>query len=293
MSLAEFAPVLDAARGLAWPARRRVRSVVAGPNLSVARGTTDEFVEYRPYRQGDDPRRIDWKLVARTDRVYVRVSQQRAVLPTMLVLDASASMAFPPPANAKWDLARRLTIGLAAMARHSGDPVGLAVAHPDGTRRVEPRTRLTVVEQMMRAVAVAPGGTAPVAAAAEEAMRRAARVAVVSDFLDDAEAILARGRTFVAAGGELYVIHVVDRLELDPDARMRLVDDPEAPTVRRPLSPRARAEYQRRFAEWRDRLAGDCWTSGALYTMVVTGHEPIRQTMRRVATPGAGAPRLA
>ena len=106
MSLATYAGVLDAVRGIGWPALRRVRSAVPGPHVSRVRGTTAEFVEYRPYRQGDEPKKIDWKLVARTDRVYIRLSQERAILPTMLVLDASGSMAFPTTTNAKWELAR-------------------------------------------------------------------------------------------------------------------------------------------------------------------------------------------
>ena len=74
-SLATFAPVLDAVRGIGWPALHRVSSAVPGPHISRVRGTTAEFVEHRPYRQGDEPKKIDWKLVARTDRVYIRLSQ--------------------------------------------------------------------------------------------------------------------------------------------------------------------------------------------------------------------------
>lgn len=288
MSIATFAPVLDAVRGIAWPARRRVRSAVPGPNVSIVRGTNDEFVEYRPYRQGDDPRRIDWKLVARTNRVYVRVSQQRAVLRTMVVLDASASMAFPAATRAKWDLARNVGIGLAAVARHRGDPVGVAVAHPDDGRLVPPRTRLTVLEEMARAAGVAPTGSPLLAPVATDAMRRAARVAIISDFLGDADDALAAGRSFVAAGGELYAIHVVDRFELDPDAKMALVADPELPDVRRPMSPPARRSYVERFAAWRDELAREWRAAGAHYSMIVTGREPIRQTIRRITTPETG-----
>ena len=59
------------------------------------RGISAEFTEYRPYRQGDDLGRIDWKLFARSDRAYIRLSNDRAIFPTMIVLDASASMDFP------------------------------------------------------------------------------------------------------------------------------------------------------------------------------------------------------
>ena len=291
MSAAAYAVVLDAVRGIGWPALRRVRSAVPGPHLSVVRGTTAEFVEYRPYRQGDDPKKIDWKLVGRTNRVYVRVSQERAILPTMLVLDASGSMAFPAPDNAKWDLARRVGIGLAAVARHRGDPVGMSVVHPAGTRTIAPRTRRTVLEEMMYAVELAPVGEVPLTPAITEAMRRSARIVIVTDFLGDSDALLAASRTFVASGGELHAIHVVDQGELDPDPKKLLLADPENPATRRPMSPPARAAYLRRFGAWREQLARDWRAAGAVYSMVVPGQEPLRQTIRRITTP-AGAARM-
>ena len=284
-SLATFAPVLDAVRGIGWPALHRVSSAVAGPHVSRVRGTTAEFVEHRPYRPGDEPKKIDWKLVARTDRVYIRLSQERAILPTMLVLDASGSMAFPAPANDKWEHARQLGIGLAEVARQKGDPVGMTVVHPGGTRTVEPRTRRTVLEEMMFAVDVAPSGSEALAPAARTAMRRCARLAIITDFLGDADELLVAGRTFVAAGGELYVIHVVASGELEPDPKKLLLADPEQPELRRPMSRPARAEYVRRFAAWREELARDWRHAGAVYSMVVPGSEPMRGVIRRITAP--------
>jgi uncharacterized protein (DUF58 family) len=291
VSLARYAAVLDSVRGIGWPALRRVRSAVPGPHVSKVRGTTAEFVEYRPYRQGDDPKKIDWKLVGRTDRVYIRVSQERTILPTMLVLDASASMAFPIGTQGKWEMARQLAIGLAAVARHRGDPVGLALAGALGSRVIAPRTRKTVLEEMMQLLERAPTGEAPLAPTATEAMRHGTRVVLVSDFLGDADALLAAGKTYAAAGNELYAIHVVDRAELDPDPKKLLLSDPERPEVRRPMSPPARAAYIRRFGEWRAGLAREWRAIGGVYTMVVPGDEQWRQVIRRITTPQGTARR--
>ncbi|MHB2033387.1 MAG: DUF58 domain-containing protein [Gemmatimonadaceae bacterium] len=285
MPLATFAPVLDAVRGIGWPALHRVHSAVPGPHVSRIRGTTAEFVEHRPYHQGDEPRRIDWKLVARTDRVYIRLSLERAIQPTMLVVDASASMAFPTPGNDKWELARRVAIGLAAVARHSGDPVGLLVAHPDGRRMVEPRTRRTVLEEMMLAVEATPSGTTRFVPALVEAMRRCRRLVIITDFLGDAEGMLAATRAFMAAGNEVYAVHVVAQGELDPDPKKLLLADPEQPHIRRPMSPPARTAYLRRFGAWREQLARDWRKAGAAYAMVVPGQESIRATIRRITSP--------
>lgn len=282
MPLQTYAPVLDAVRGIGWPSLRRVQSRLPGSHRSTARGTSVEFIEYRPYRQGDDPRKIDWKLLARTDRVYTRLSQVQTTLPTMLVVDASASMAFPEATLGKWVFARQLAVALATVARHGGDPVGLAVAREDGRRLVPPQTRRTVIDEMMRALEPAPSGSPAVAPVAAEALRLAARVAIISDFLGDADALLATAKTAVAEGREVYAVHVVDPGELDPDPRTLLVADPEAPMVRRPIPPRARAEYARRFAAWREDLARDWRRVGAVYAMVVPGAEPYRRTVRRI-----------
>lgn len=287
MALAGFASVLDATRGIGWPAVRRVRSAVAGSHPSIVRGSSDEFIEYRLYRQGDDPTTIDWRLVARTDRVYVRVSQEHALLPTMVVLDASASMAFPAATLAKWEHARRLALGLASIARHRGDPVGLAVVRGARTTTVEPRARRTVLEEMLRAIEAPPSGSPPLAPVLREAVQRSKRVVVLGDFLGDADAMLAASRAFVAGGGELHAIHVVDPAELDPDPRKLLLADPERPDLRRPMSAAGRAEYLRRFGEWREQLARDWRLAGAHFVTAVPGREPLRATFRRITTPVA------
>ncbi|HKV74097.1 MAG TPA: DUF58 domain-containing protein [Gemmatimonadales bacterium] len=279
---AGYTAVLDEVRGLSWPARRRARNALPGPHAATARGTSAEFVEYRPYRQGDDPRKIDWKLVARTDRVYVRLSPERAIVPTIIVVDASGSMAFPEPGHRKWDWACRIAVGLAATAREAGDPVGLAVALASGDRWVTPRTRRTVLDEMIGVLDLAPSGEAPLAPVLSMAMRRAVRVAVISDFLGDAEAVLALARRSAAAGHELHAVHIVDPLELDPDPKHRLVADPERPDQRRPLPDDAREEYRRRFANWRGQVASGWASADAGYTPVVAGAEPVRRVVRRI-----------
>src|SRR3990172_6521269 len=91
----DYGALLDALRGVTWPARRAALAGTAGSHRSRLHGLSAEFTEYRPYRQGDDPRRLDWKLLARTDRAYLRLTNDRATLGTLLVVDASASMAYP------------------------------------------------------------------------------------------------------------------------------------------------------------------------------------------------------
>ena len=285
---AAHGPLLDAVRGVRWPARARVRGAVAGAHPSRATGTSSEVTEYRLYRQGDDPRRLDWRLLARTDRAFVRVATSTATLPTTLVVDASPSMAFPEGDASKLALATRLAVALAGVAHAQGDPVGLVVVGGE-TRRLAPRTRRGVVAQVAATLAATPtGGAAPLAPAVV-ARRGAGRVVLLTDFLGDAPDVARAAAEHGAAGGELHAVHVVADEELDPPAAGVAVD-PEAPALRRPLGAAARAEYLAAFGAWRDALARDLRAAGAAYTLVATGEAPALAVRRIVAPaePAAG-----
>lgn len=94
MPVGPYGALLDAVRGVRWPARRPVPQGAPGAHHARSRGVAPEFAEYRPYRQGDDPKRLDWKLLARSDRAFVRLAPDHSVLGTTVVVDASASMDF-------------------------------------------------------------------------------------------------------------------------------------------------------------------------------------------------------
>ena len=285
--MSDYAALLDALRALRWPARRPVRGGAPGAHHARTRGVSVEFTEYRPYRQGDDPRRIDWKLLARSDRAYIRLSTDRAVLPTTIVVDASASMAFPLDSLGKWCQAQRLAVGIAAVVHAQSDPVGLVLVTSAGTRTLAPRTRRGVVGELARTMDEAtPGGSAPIAPALRAL--GGGRVVIVTDLLADGEAMLREGARIIAAGGDAHAVHVVAREELEPRGRALLAVDPEDETIRRPLDADARPAYERAFAEWRDATARAWRAAGAGYTMVVDD-EPTERAVRRIVT-GAAAP---
>jgi uncharacterized protein (DUF58 family) len=257
-----------------------------GAHHSKLRGTSAEFTEYRLYRQGDDPRRLDWRLLARSDRAYIRLATDRAVLPTTIVVDASASMAFPAVTLAKWHHAEQIAVGLAAVAHADGDPVGLVAAGwRDNPLVVAPRTRRGVVAELARALeTVRPGGggaLAPVVGAV-----RTPRVAIITDLLGDADELLAVARVHVVAHGEVHLVHIVADEEIEPPHRPVLALDPERHGLQRMLIESTRPAYQVRFAEWRSEMASRWRAAGAAYSEVVTS-EPAAHAVRRIAEPTA------
>jgi uncharacterized protein (DUF58 family) len=249
------------------------------------RGASAEFTEYRPYRQGDDLRRIDWKLFARSDRAYIRLSNDRAILPTTVVLDASASMAFPVDTLGKWHIAAQLAVGLSAVARNSADPVGLVIAREGELVQLPPRTRQSVIHEMVRAVSdLTPRGVPSMSVALDAAARMSGRIVIVSDFLAEDD-LLANASRAVVAGKELHALHVIAPEEIDPPKETLLVSDPEAPDIRRPLMGDARDAYLEAYASWRDHTAHEWSEAGVAYSTVVVGQEAPEQVVRRVTAP--------
>jgi uncharacterized protein (DUF58 family) len=262
-----------------------VRGGIPGAHTSRLRGISAEFTEYRPYRQGDDTRRIDWKLFARSDRAYNRLSNDRAILPTMIVLDASASMAFPVATNGKWKLAAELGVGLGAVARNSGDPVGLVVAGEEPLL-LAPRMRRSVTHEIIRAVSVArPSGNTPLAPSVSIAAQSGGRLVVVTDFLGDGEELLTVASRLVAAGREVHAVHVIAHEEIDPPAGAAMVSDPEAPELRRALTTDTRDSYLAAYGHWLDRIAHEFAEAGVAYATAIVGEETTEHLVRRITAP--------
>ena len=282
----DYAALLDSVRGIRWPARSAVRGGIPGAHTSRMRGASAEFTEYRPYRQGDDLRRIDWKLFARSNRADIRLSNDRAILPTTIVLDASASMAFPVGSLGKWALAAQAAVALAAVARNSADPVGLVVVRQDELIQLPPRTRQSVINEMVRAVEdTRPSGNPPLTPAFDAAARMSGRIVIVSDFLGEGDDLLAAASRAVVAGKEVHALHVIAPEEIDPPRETVLVSDPEHPDIRRPLTGDARDAYLLAFGAWRDRVAHEWSESGVAYSVAIVGEEAIDHLVRRFTSP--------
>ncbi len=295
-----YGPMLDALRGVRWPARRAVGAAPPGAHRSSQKGTAGEFTEYRLYRQGDDPRALDWRLLARSDRAFVRLSDDRALLPTWIVVDGSAGMAFPDASAAsgttrlsKFDYARCVAVGLAAVAHASSDPVGVVVLHAGGVQRVPPRTRRGTVQELARVLeGVSPGG-APALAPTLAQLPTHARIVLVTDCLGDVDALLKVAAAHQVAGALVECVHVVAAEELAPPAGTHLVHAPQTPNDRRVLSGGSVAEYRARFDAFRKEMASRWRAAGAGYTEVRTD-VPAARAVRAVVMglalpPGEGA----
>lgn len=291
MSSRIYGPLLDALRGVRWPARRAVGAALPGAHRSRQRGSSGEFTEYRLYRQGDDPRQLDWKLLARSDRAFVRLTDDRALLPTWFVVDASASMAFPAESTegalpTKWSVTCALAVGLAAVANASSDPVGLIAVGRDGPTRLTARTRRGTVGELARTLDLMNVGGDAQLAPLLTSIPVMARVVIISDLLGDSDALARAAAQRTVAGGIVECVHVVATEELNLPAGSHLARDPDAPAVKRSMDRRVQSMYRERFDAFRAETAQRWRASGAGYVEVRTD-APIPRLVRQIVG-GAG-----
>lgn len=116
---------LDTVSGLSLIARIAVEGYTSGLNRSQTLGPGMVFSQYRGYQAGDDPRLLDWKMLARSGRYYIKQSEQESLVTVKFVVDASASMQYREDGLSKAEFARLLVAALSYMAFQQGDSVGL------------------------------------------------------------------------------------------------------------------------------------------------------------------------
>jgi uncharacterized protein (DUF58 family) len=155
--------LLYALRNLPLAARQAAEGFLAGAHASRRHGAGMEFSQYRPYQPGDDLRRLDWRLAARSDRYYLRESEVDTSLVVNLVLDASASMNHRDDNGlTKLDYARLLLAALAYLAQKQGDAVGLTLLSPGGLQHFPARADTRQLPRLYHALATAEAtGTFP------------------------------------------------------------------------------------------------------------------------------------
>jgi uncharacterized protein (DUF58 family) len=268
-------------------ARTVVRGFVAGAHRSPLRGAGEDFSRHRDYQQGDDVRRLDWKVYGRTDRLYVREYEERSNLSAYVVVDASASMGYAEPGGvSKLRYAAYLAAALAHLMMRAGDAVGLAAFGEGGARLlVPPRTRRGHLHDLLlhleRLVAAGSGGAGPALDRVGDALRRRGRVVLVSDLLeeDGGDALVAAAGRLRARGDETVVLRVLPPAEAGERApEPGLFFDPEAPARTVPAAPGADGGYGSRVRAYYDGLAARLRDRGIEYVPLLTSR-PVEEAL--------------
>ena len=201
-------------------ARTVVEGFTTGHHASPHKGFSVEFRQHRPYVQGDDIRRLDWKIFGRADRFYIREYDEETNLRATLVLDASASMAYRGTKGvSKFDYARKLAAAMAYLLVSQQDAGGL-ITYDSKIRDIIPnRTRITHLHHLLETlVKTEPGkdtAVAPVLESLAQRLKRRGLVILISDFFDDPVALLKAIGVLRKKGHEIIAMQLWDRDELE------------------------------------------------------------------------------
>ncbi len=216
-------------------ARRLVDGVHLGSHRSRIRGEGAEFAEYRPYRQGDPLRNVDWRVYARTDRLYVRLREQEVSRRVSIVIDDSRSMDFGSP-ETKLQRAALAAATLALLCERTGDSYGIDALHSGSSLpcRRGPAHRIAIMktlEYLGSSKSANAADELALAGAVERRNRdgRGGRLLILcSDFLCSLDDLARALRNWSGRGGDLIACHFIDRAELDLDGHgMMRYRDPE------------------------------------------------------------------
>jgi uncharacterized protein (DUF58 family) len=246
--------------------RRRLAGHVAGEHRSIRHGSSLEFADYREYNPGDDFRRVDYNLYARLDVLLVKLFEAEDDLDLRLFVDTSASMG-----EIKVRQAARVAAALGFVALVRRDVVSV---HTFPLERPAPRFvgRAAAARLFAHLSGLASEGETRFAEATTTLLARSARpglTVVISDLLTpEWEAGLTR---LPARGGDVVVVHVLDREELHPTlvGDMELVDRESGRRVVVSLSRETVRAYEREAAAWTDGVASRCRASGLGYVRLL------------------------
>ncbi len=244
------------------PAARRgvVEGLGAGPHRGRFTGPSADFRQHRPYVPGDEPRRIDWRVLARTDRPFVRQHDAQTNLRCLLLLDGSGSMGYADKAPC----AARLVAALAHLLTGAGEAVGVATTGGDW---LPPRTGSAqlsrVVDLLDRLRPAGPVGWPAVASRAVARLGRRAVIVIVSDLMSPVPNIrdgLARLRAARHDVSVLRVLHPDERtFPFRTGLRLRGLEGERSVAVD-PAT--ARSAYLANFARHERGLITTCRTLG-------------------------------
>lgn len=260
-------------------ARLVVEGFITGLHRSPYHGFSAEFSEHRPYMPGDALRDLDWKALARTDRLYVKRYEEETNLKAYLMVDVSGSMAFADGGRmTKFRYASCIAAALAFLMLRQRDAVGLVLFCDGLVSFVPPRSVSSHLNVLLRELTAAtPGAETSMAPAFHDLAERLSRrglVVVLSDFLDDPDEVLTGLRHFRHRGHEVLALQILDPREVDLDFRRsdtRFVDleNPDGPAVT--TQPwHIQQAYRERMEALLERYRRGCAEAGVDYVLLDT-----------------------
>ncbi len=286
-------------RRLELDINRRLDGLLQGDYQGLLPGPGSEPGESRPYRAGDDVRRMDWNVTARTAVPHVRDAVADRELETWVVVDASASLDFGTANSEKRDLALAAVAAIGFLTARTGNRMGAVVVGSSGIFQIPPRTGRAALLGLLHKLATMPHsagleGTSPSAGATAlgaavrrllQPPRRRGLAVVVSDFISTPG--WERPLRALVARHQVLAVEVVDPRELElPKVGYLTLVDPETGARRdvQTSSPKLRARFAEAAAAQRAGIGAAIRTAGAQHLVLRTDRDWMRDVVRFVST---------
>jgi uncharacterized protein (DUF58 family) len=276
-------------RTLEIDVRRRLDGLLQGNHLGLVPGPGSEPGEARAYQPGDDVRRMDWSVTARTTVPHIRQTVADRELETWVALDLSPSLDFGTAACLKRELAVAALSAVTHLTRGGGNRIGALVATGETLHRIPARGGQPHAQSLLRKVAgidPAPIGTRGDLSALLEQLRRPPRrrglVVVISDFLGDTE--WQRPLRGLSARHDLLAIEVLDPRDIElPDVGSVILADPETGRQREVhTTPLLCREFAAAAAAHRDTVAAGLRQAGSGHLVLRTDSDWVADIVRFV-----------
>ncbi|MFA5707874.1 DUF58 domain-containing protein [Mycolicibacterium sp.] len=290
-------PKLSAAlRTLELTVKRKLDGVLHGDHLGLIPGPGSEPGESRMYQPGDDVRRMDWSVTARTTHPHVRQMIADRELETWLVVDMSASLDFGTTGCEKRDLAVAAAAAITYLNSGGGNRLGALIANGDNMIRVPALSGRQHEQTLLRTIATmprAPQGVRGNLGEAIDALRRPERrrgmAVVISDFLGPINWM--RPLRAISARHEVLGIEVLDPRDVElPDVGDVVLQDTESGVTREfTIDARLRDDFEQAAAAHRQEVARTLRRCGAPLLTLRTDRDWIADIVRFVASRRRGA----
>jgi uncharacterized protein (DUF58 family) len=201
-------------------ARLVVEGFITGLHRSPYHGFSVEFAEHRQYRPGDEIRHLDWKVLGRTDKYFIKQYEEETNLRAVIAIDKSASMKYASKGNiSKFEYATYLAAALSYLMVKQRDAVGMALYDTSVTTYLPPRSRQSYIADMLKILAATKPteqtGTSQALDLLAERINRRGLVIIISDFFDDIDSVLNALRHFRHKKHDVIAFQILDPRERD------------------------------------------------------------------------------
>ena len=265
------------AEALGMNARFIVEGYMAGEHKSPYRGFAIEFAQHREYAPGDDVRHVDWKVQAKTERLYIKQYEQETNFVAHLLLDGSESMNYGSGELSKLEYGKMMAACLSYLILYQRDAVALGIFDEEVQEYLpQSDNRDNLFKIMDRLAGFGPEREtriAPVLHGMASQIRRKGIVIVISDFFDDEQEVIEGIQHLRFNGHEVIVMQVLDPHEIDfPFSGMIEFDGLEnIPRIQTRPS-QIKKSYHREFEAFRERLRTACERHQCHFLDVRTDH---------------------